>query len=1067
MWRTVMVLMALCLVAGAMAKSGRTYFTDEMISTARSNVENFEWARDWRENVMQSDIRQYVLLGRTYVGAEKFEHYTDEELYDLMPSISIPRKYDKDTVSACPEHGTAIKKYSGFTPWKVDFANHPYKLICPVGGEMYPTNDFAAGEMTGGEYPDDGTGCQIDGKNYTFIQYYCHQVYNAWVLPGIHASAMAYLLTGDEAYAHRAAVMLAGVASQYPGPKYHSEYCYGDTHGDTGPYGKRSGLVTDKIWSCIKVVDLARAYDAIYPIYEQDPELISFLEDRGCIQPGAEDAVTGAREFVEEHILRQAMQALLDGAISGNPGHHQLAALTIGLVMDDHSDQHPNSHDVVRNAYYQGYAPAAWIFSNFVTRDGGGYEGPGYDRIKFNYIEIGQLMERLRAMHPDTYTEVEFPDILGQTKARKMYDFYIDILSLGFFTPPVGDAGGSRLKPGIIPRRRCAAYPHFYADGFRLYEDPRYAKALLGQEGEMPSADPFQPPIEQKAREAAQRPEAQIVPQTRLLDHYGFAYLHSGDPGRYEREAVINYTALRGHQQYDFLSLYLFGHEMSHLPDLGYPYSWDYRWEWDSNIYGHNTVAVDETTPLYPHEVPRGWVSLIGDRDGVKVAAAAHEPYRYHPDLEPDQPQVDRYERICVMIDENDHDSYLLDLFVVKGGQQRDQSWHSVLRMPDLPDLEWTKQDGGTAAGPDVAYDTEYANVRGQKTKNAMCYVTDVQRALLGDHCVFDWNYQLDEPAGLRLHLAAVDTPKDLVFGTGRSPARPEDWKLPYLFIRSTSDPHPSSRFLSILEPYRGDGPSRIRNVTAAGGWPLTVTVQRQAATDTITIHAPAEGHLDRSEPREIGVRVITEAEGHRSRDVRFGSVPGITDKNIYRGKIVSIDRTARTLTLSPGLPEDESAVAHVRIYSEGRSSMYTVEAATQTDNGTRLTLREPALLGIGIPVEYGAGRIDNDVCLPFATGRVDEEGKLADFACRHAGARVENADGSVSLRLRGINGSGWINGSANYDLYLREEITAQRLKEMFGPPGGKTRFSLYDYGPGDNAEIVLIRSMSEQHPSG
>ncbi|MFO7948700.1 MAG: hypothetical protein R6V19_18000 [Armatimonadota bacterium] len=1061
MWRVAIVLLAVFVAASVMCKTGRTYFTDEIISTACSNVQQFEWARNWRDNVMTRDIRQYNMIGEAYVGAEKFERYTDAELFDLMPPISIPRKYDKDTVSACPEHGTAIKKYSGFTPWKVDFVNHPYKLICPVGGEMYPTNDFAAGEMTGGEYPDDGSGCEIDGKNYTFIQYYCHQVYNAWVLPGIHSSAMAYLLTGEKAYAHRAAVLLGAVASQYPGPTYHSEHCYGQEHGQTGPYGRRSGLVTDYIWSCIKIVDLARAYDAIYPIYEQDPDLIGFLQEHGCIQSGAANAVAGARQFVEEHIFRQAMQALIDEAISGNPGHHQLAALTIGLIMDDHSDTSPNTYDVVRRAYYEGYAPTAWIFSNFLTRDGGGYEGPGYDRIKFNYIQIGQLMERLRGRHPEVYSETEFPDILSQLKARKMYDFYIDILSLGFFTPPVGDAGGARLKPGIIPRRRLAAYPDFYADGFRLYEDPRYARALLGQDGEMPQTDPFKPPIEQKAREAARQPDAAIVPETRLLDHYGFAFLNSGDPGRYEREAVINYTALRGHQQYDFLSLYLFAHEMSHLPDLGYPYSWDYRWEWDSNIYGHNTVGVDETTPLYPHKVPRGWVSLIGDSDGVKVAAVAHQPYRHHPDLEPDQPEVDRYERICVMVDEDEQDSYLLDLFVVRGGQRHDQSWHSVLRAPELPDIGWVEQDGGTAAGPDVAYDTEYTNVRGQQTKNAMCYVTDVRRAELSDHVMVDWDYELDQPAGMRLHLVPVDGPAELVYGGGRSPARPENWRLPYLFVRSDGEEGLRTRFLSILEPYRAAGEARIKNVTATGGWPLHITVERADVVDEITIHAPCPEELLRGRPRDIGLRVVTRSQDARTRDVTWGTLAPGSDQNIYRGQIVNMNRKVRTITVSPALSHDVTRQSWVRIYSQGRSSMYTIEDIQQTGDASVLQLKEPSLLGAGIPVAYQPGRIDNDVCLPFATGRVDEEGNLYDFACRHAGARVENADGSVSLQLRGINGSGWINGEKDYDLYLREKLSPQKLDEMFGPAGGDSRFYLHDYGIGDSVEIILSKEVS------
>ncbi len=1033
----------------AMAKTERTYYTPERIAAAKQNIEKHEWAAKQFDWIMNAAPKQGG-LATTYVGAERVVGKSDDEVFAMMPDITIPRKRQHPTTT-CPVHGIALRRYSAYQPWRMDYESHPYKLKCPVGGEMYPSNDFAAGDMTSGEYPDNGDGCEVDGVTYQFIRMYVHRCYLEYVLPALKGLSMAYLLTGEPEYGHKAAVLMAGIANQYPGPKYHSEHCYG------GEYGHRSGLVTDYIWTNIVLVPMVQCYDAIYPIYEQDPALLAYLKAQGL----PADTAAEAREFVEDHIFRQGMQALLDVAISGNPGHHQLAALTIGLVMDDHSEAKPNSRDVVWGAYHKGYAPAAWIFSNFITRDGGGYEGPGYDRIKFNYIAVGKLMEELRARQPDIYTDKQFPRILDQPKARKMYDFYIDVTSAGFFTPPVGDAGGARLRPGIIPRRYLASYPHFFVDGFRLYRDPRYASALLGLKDEMPGVDLFEPSIEQEAREARAVPEGSIEAATRLLDHYGFAYLQGGEAGRYEREACINYTALKGHQQYDFLSLYLFAHEMSHLPDLGYPYSWDYRWQWDSNIYGHNTVAVDGCTPLWAHKVPRGWVSLIGDRVGVQVAAVAHQPYRHHPELEPDQPPVSRYERICVMVEEDAHESYLLDLFVVEGGMRHDQSWHSVLRDPALPDLNWIDQEEGTAAGPEVPYDGKYVNVRGQETQDALCYITGVKRAALQEHAMLEWDYELEEPAGLRLHVVPVDGERQLIYGTGRSPARPEEWHLPYLFVRNEGQEGLQTRFLTILEPYRAEGEARIKNVTASGQWPLTVRVERAGAIDEITIYAPSDDEaLNRGVQRNIGVSVRTMVADAEVRNVSFGYLPGQTEEGVLRGDIMALDREENTITVSGHLPTGRSAPRWVRIYNSGRSSMYKVISSRRSDDSrdTVLRLKETALLGRGIPVGYQEGRIDNDVCLPFATGRVDEEGNLFDFSCRFAGARVESADGSASLLLRGINGVGWITGAADYDLHLQQPLAVAKLQEMFGPADGTARFTIYDYGVGDNYEVALCQ---------
>ncbi len=60
-------------------------------------------------------------------------------------------------------------------PWQ-------WKIRCPVGGEEYPSNDFAHGDMTSGPFPDDGIGggCLHEGKKYGFIaelcQFYCRRM---------------------------------------------------------------------------------------------------------------------------------------------------------------------------------------------------------------------------------------------------------------------------------------------------------------------------------------------------------------------------------------------------------------------------------------------------------------------------------------------------------------------------------------------------------------------------------------------------------------------------------------------------------------------------------------------------------------------------------------------------------------------------------------------------------------------------------------------------------------------------------------------------------------------------
>jgi hypothetical protein len=121
-------------------------------------------------------------------------------------------------------------------------------------------------------------------------------------------------------------------------------------------------------------------------------------------------------------------------------------------------------------------------------------------------------------------------------------------------------------------------------------------------------------------------------------------------------------------------------------------------------------------------------------------------------------------------------------------------------------------------------------------------------------------------------------------------------------------------------------------------------------------------------------------------------------------------------------------------------------------DNHCQLILKETSLLGIAKPIKYVDSQIKNGAPLPFVTGSVDEKGNFVTGTCRWEGARVENSDASVSLRLAGVNGQNWIIGNKGYDLYIQEPITAEQLKATFGDAN---RLPIHDYGVGDSIEII------------
>ncbi|MFW5869125.1 MAG: heparinase II/III domain-containing protein, partial [Armatimonadota bacterium] len=765
------------------AKNSATFYTPERVAIARENVERYEWAQEELRRILEGQPRSYV-IGHEYTSAKEYAAQSDEFMWELQPPTTIPRIYPHEARSECPVHGTEIRRHNAFHPWRIDPINHPYQIQCMEGGEWYPSNDFASGDMTSGDYPDDGDGWVApDGRRFYFIREYVATAYTAVTIPTLNALSRAWLLTGDEKYAHKCAVLLARLASEYPNHDDRQDRLWAAPYGGRHPHyeWKGGGMITDLIWETFCTEDAVLAYDAIYEYLDDDPELIAFVQQKGIPVEDADDL----REYIEHYLLRAAAVALQNGAIKGNEGHHQALAMTIALVLDDYSDERPNSRDMVDYAYH-GTGHCAYIMPNYLRRDGGGHESPNYSRIKTDFIRVARLMEEIRAEHPDEFGHERYPDIFGGDKARAMFDWFIDCKMLDYYTPGIGDSGGIRTPRRVGPQNfSFIGGSNLYA--FEKYGDPVYARASTRADGTWFPGELFWEYPGDELEAALADPASQIARESRLLDGYGTAIFESGGPE--DRRAVcLNYAATVGHRQMDNLNLEVFARGVDMLPDLGYPFTWDYRWEWDSNIMAHNTVSVGEShADIRRRTGNASW--LFASEDGVHAVTASHDPYpEGYGHTKEAAPDVDLYERTVVMVDIDPERFYVLDLFAVRGGDQHDQSWHGPLTTPTDPALEWDVQETGTLAGPDVEQFEEYTDRWGRTLVSFPSFVKDVRRATLTEPATWHWDYGLDEGDALNLHLLPVGGPMEVIRCTGRSPARPSDWALDYLFARRRMD---------------------------------------------------------------------------------------------------------------------------------------------------------------------------------------------------------------------------------------------------------------------------------------
>lgn len=311
--------------ASASSKTGRTYYTTERLEAMRENLERYEWARRERDAIIARADR-WVALG-------------DDELRLLVPPPELPRAaYVRET--GCPVHGLEIRKHGTYA-WEVSL-DRPFKVRCPVGGEVYPDNDFEAYYRSGWNgrrwdpakadrsllqaegIVDDGWGWTKPGQEgqpkHWFVAYYTHWVLANQVVHGVlRDCAQAYLLTGEARYAHACALVLWQLAEYYPDYAYERQSSYG-LEVDPNYRGK----LLYHTWETGTVDRAALAYDAIFP---------ALAEDR-ALQEAVGQSAEEIAEHIEARMLREMARLIIDGShtIQGNYGMHQSALLRLALV---------------------------------------------------------------------------------------------------------------------------------------------------------------------------------------------------------------------------------------------------------------------------------------------------------------------------------------------------------------------------------------------------------------------------------------------------------------------------------------------------------------------------------------------------------------------------------------------------------------------------------------------------------------------------------------------------------------------------------------------------------------
>jgi len=764
------------------AKDGRTYYTEEKLVILKENIKTYEWAREMRDKIINE--------------ADYWAQFSDEKLRTLVPSPSMPRAI---TISdfGCPIHGLGADK-EGSYKWLIDF-NNPGKIKCPVGGEEYPSNNFSEFLKSGkdnslltGNYPDNGWGWTNPetGKKYWFVGYYNHWSARKFLLPAIWNLSQAALITENSEYAHKASLLLWQLSQYYPDYQYEKQSREGE-EVDKEFLGK----LFYHTWEVASISPdekfpppaetYALAYDAIYPFIQNDKELEKLTGQ----------SPTNIDNQIREKLLLEIARSITDGShrIYGNYGSHQKALVRLAVVLDE-KEKHPTSQEMIdwvlkrENVRFFLDMGVEDALINIVSRDGVPFESPIYNYSEWT-ASLVEIAESLLDSGINLFKDPRF---------QKLLTWHFNVCLAEKFMPSMGDSGDM-----FAANTFWNSQPEVLATILRHFPDPRLAQAL-GSVKNIPR-DLFETPIEEILKSIKEKPSQSLCTQSVNLPGYGLATLQTNDKKNPTASSIF-YGAYYGHHHYDKLNMVLFSQGNSLLTDFGYPETLDASdplWPgFFANSVAHNTVVVDASKQEYNTNCK---LHSFNSNGSVKIADISCE------DAYPEK--VSLYRRVNMLVEANPTQSYLLDIFYVKGGEQHDYIIHGTQANFSCETPLGPVQKEGTLAGTDIPYGKFYddlelkdkpwreANYTSYKGSGYQ-FLFNVQKTKPKDNTVCSWQLiGSDKNIGLRAHFLTNNN-EELIACDGKPQARENLPETVKFLIRREQGKNLNSVFVSLFEPY-------------------------------------------------------------------------------------------------------------------------------------------------------------------------------------------------------------------------------------------------------------------------
>ena len=867
------------------------FYTPDQIERARRRVESHDWAKRFRDGQLRWIARRKIL------------EMPDETIRaGISEQVNFP-------LPRCPVDRRKRSWRIHFWKWSPEDPDH---VRCEICGSVFPGPDHRpvgeievvgpAGGVVRYRYWEDEEGMRYFFENMllNYTQYH--------VIRMADPLSIAYALTGENAYAHKAAVILDRLSEVYKNYPVHGlgvSYLHADRKGfyenhfyKDPPFpfvsARMGNFHASPFSDANNAFRMAQVYDLI--------------SESGAIEKLSEAEDRDVRRAVERDLLYEAIRHTLQtphGATNYDGGRINGLALA-GRVLDE--------PDFVANAYmlYRTLIDNCYYYDGYWHEDTLNY---------FNMITGGTLRV------PDVISSPGGIDVYGEMPFLER----IYTAPLGLFMPDgrtfmandtwALSTGVARVSSQIASMGKFVEAADEIAGTSRIpVADVEFALFRRSSEAD---------------RRVTEDDLLALVPSNYLLPGAGDVILGVGLSKKAVR-ATFSYGPWGGHHHYDTLAMGLdvFGQEL--LSDIGYTHT-RYR-EWATTVGSHNTVVVDGQEQTRDSGRLLCFRSASRTRVGM-VCAEAPEAFE----------NTTVYRRTLMLVPTGSDSGYVVDLFEVKGGDAHDYLLHGSADLDQAlsVDVELQPADGEMILSGDGTDGALYGYL---KRTRAADVSEDFNVRFESEGTMVDVRF-LGVQAG---RLLISDAPS--IRRTQEDDGKLDDFWLRTVCLRHRTD---TSLFVTVIEAHTGEGFVRDAKLVARDRSGVVLQVEERGGVRTIAIDPHGVGlaaTLPDGRRLELQGRagVVIESASEVDLDVIDGSLLRVGEAEIeqirdYEGTITGL---AGDMSGEPGrselevdipLPEDGSLdgkATYVR-HPSGLETVYLVKRIEREDDGSRVYLAD------------------------------------------------------------------------------------------------------------------------------